>query len=210
VDAMTTTQQLDTLFSNMVEAIETRQKVAVERVAANTKKHLERELSAASGGNMALSGFSRTTGGRRKVAGPLQPGVGKKIGVGYKTFPDGRGALISGRGPIPLVEHDIPKHVVVSRHARGAGFTRTNAKGKQVKGRNSIGSRNASVLFGLGAAGGGRRAVLHWGGNIFARYTFASSKGRQPWAKGSRAAGGEVARIFQQSEMEILENVLGR
>jgi hypothetical protein len=156
-----------------------------------------------------LSGTSRTTGGKRKLIGPVLPSAGRKIGVRTKTTTSSKtSVLVSATGPLQLVENDVAPHIVVSRHAKGAGFERVNAKGRKVKGRNTIQSRQASVLFGLGAGGGDRRAVLHWGGNIYARYVIASSRGRHPWRASVNEVTPKVAEIHGKATVEVLESAL--
>lgn len=186
-------------FDRLGKGIEKRQKEAARAGAVVIDREVTRRLKAATGGDLVLSGMTRTTGGKR--SGSKRP---MRVKIGPARQSDG--VFVSITGPAQLVENDVAKHIVVSRHAKGAGYTKVNAKGNTVKGRATRQSRQASVAFGLGAAGGGRRAVLHWGNN-WARYTTASSKGRHPWRNGVRAARPKAAREMARVESGALTEV---
>ena len=179
------------------KGIEARQKEAARAGARVVEREVNGRLRRATGGDGVLSGTTRTTGGRRQSQGRRMRVLTRPA----RSNPDGQ--FVSITGPAHLVENDVKRHVVVSRHAKGAGYTKVNARGRSVRGRSTRESRQASVLFGLGAGGGGRRAVLHWGDN-YRRFTFAESKGRHPWRDGVRAARPKAVRAMRDVESRAL------
>lgn len=162
----------------------------------------EKRIREASGGDGVLSGMMRATG-TRSTRKPKPMGTFHRV----EPRPGGFQAYVRATGPVHLVEHDVARHIVVSRWAKGAGYTRTTKAGKTVQGRSTRESRVASVAFGLGAAGGGRRAVLHWG-SVFARYSYASSKGRQPWKRGVDEARPRLGEIQAAAQRAAIRSAL--
>lgn len=185
----------------LATAIEGRSSESVERSAFAIKKRVAKRVAAATGGDSILSGTTVGKNGKINTRG-------KKIGVRYrlskgKAKPS---AIVGMTGPADLVENDQARHIVTSRYAKGAGYQRLTKTGRTVKGRSTKESRAASVLFGLGAEGGGRRAVLHWGG-IYARYTEAESKGRHPWKDGVKEATGDIPKIHAEVNRAAIKSV---
>lgn len=157
---------------------------AIETAAKETKRVTVELMAKATGGDLALSGTTRTTGPKRSTRST--PATKGKIGVNYKVErrPAGDQALVRATGPAQLVENDVKRHVVVSRYAKAS--ERVNyigRKGNVLAGRSSRQARNVAVMAGIGTTGD-RRAVLRWGGTNYARWTTASSKGRHPWRNG--------------------------
>jgi hypothetical protein len=193
-------------FQRAAKLVEAAGPVSVRTVAGIVEKSVDAKLVAALGADRILSGTTRTTG-TKKATGKSKKG---RIAVTAKPLNGGPSAqiLIGLTGPAQLIENDVKKHIVVSKWVKGAAYTKVNAKGKTVKGRATRQSRIASVAFGLGAAGGGRRAVLHWGGNIFARYTTASSKGKHPWRDGVAQSQSQVLAAHAQVQRQALRSVI--
>lgn len=191
-------------FEMLSQDMDRRRDEGIRNAAKVVEHSVLRRMASATGGDMVLSGMTRTTGTRRG-------GSRGKVGVKTKvdTFGGNMSATVRATGPAHLVESDVKRHPVVSRYAKGAAYTRTTKSGRVVRGRSSRQSRSASVLFGLGAAGGGRRAVLHWGGNNYARYVFAESKGRHPWAKGVSAAEPKASAEIAKSVAGSISRVFG-
>lgn len=175
--------ELGRKFDTLSREIEYRQAEAQRNAAKVVQRSVMTRLRAATGGDLMLSGMNATKAPTRSG----KPRAKGKMGVRIAPERGGGGLLVAATGPVQLVESDVQKHIVTSRYSKGAGYTRTTKAGRVVKGRSTRESRAASVALGLGATGGGRRAVLHWGGN-YARWTVASSKGREPWRKGVDAA----------------------
>lgn len=194
--------ELSRRFEAMAQAFESRKAESERKVAARFVDRVDARIKAAVGPDRVLSGTTRTTGRKRSNRGGKAAGRIQAYAKAEKA-----GTLVAVRGPLQLAENDVAKHVVVSQYVKGAGYTRVNAKGKTVKGRSTRESRQASVLFGLGAAGGGRRAVLHWGNN-YARYTFASSKGRHPWRDGVAEASKEIPSVHAQVQLEAIASAV--
>lgn len=186
--------ELGAKFSTLARNLESVQKGAARSGARVIEQAVQREMRAATGGDLVLSGMTRTTGPKRSNSGGI-----KKIGVKVRPMRDG--VLVAATGPAQLVENDVKPHIVTSRHAKGAAYTRTTKAGKTVKGRSTRESRQASALFGLGVTGGGRRAVLHWGNN-FARFTRSSSKGRHPWRNGVRQSRDRAVGVMRLEEVK--------
>lgn len=199
-----TALELGRKFDSLSREIEQRQVESARTGARIIEREVTGKLRSATGGDFALSGMNRTSA-------PTKTGKARskgKMSVRVRPARGETGAfLVAATGPVQLVENDVAKHIVVSRYAKGAGFTRTTKAGKTVAGRSSRQSRVASVAFGLGAAGGGRRAVLHWGGNNYARYTTASSKGRHPWRNGVRASRDRAAAAMTKTHVAAVGKV---
>lgn len=196
--------ELGRKFDSLSREIEQRQVESARDGARIIEQAVNGRLRAATGGDFALSGINRsatlTKSGKERSKG--------RMGVKVRPARGETGAfLVAATGPVQLVENDVQKHIVVSRYAKGASFTRTTKAGRTVKGRSSRQSRIASVAFGLGAGGGDRRAVLHWGGNNYARYTTASSKGRHPWRNGKRASEGRAAAAMRAPHIQAVGKV---
>lgn len=194
-------------FVALADGVEKQQHSSVDAVALHTTKILRSRIAAASGGDNVLSGTTRTTRRQKRKGNESK---GKKLGVGYDLAPSGRQALIAARGPLPLIEVDQAPHVVVSRWATGAEYQRHTKAGRVIAGKSTIGSRQASVLTGNGAAGGGRRAVLNQGGGVFRRWTISSSKGKHPWEFGIKEASPAVGRIHAKATHETIAAALRR
>lgn len=196
--------ELGRKFDSLSREIEQRQVESARNGARVIEREVTGKLRAATGGDFALSGMNRsatlTKSGKERSKG--------RMAVRVRPARGETGAfLVAATGPVPLVENDVAKHIVVSRFAKGAGFTRTTKTGRTVKGRSSRQSRIASVAFGLGAEGGGRRAVLHWGGSNYARYTTASSKGRHPWRNGVRESRDRAAKAMRGTHITAVSKV---
>lgn len=190
--------ELGRKFVSLARSVEQRQQRATAAGAAIIEREVRGRVRSATGGDLILSGTNRTTGSKRSA----KPGA-KRIDVRAERSKASTGTVVRMIGPAQLVENDVAKHIVTSRYVKGAGYTRVNAKGKTVKGRTTRQSRQASVAFGLGAAGGGRRAVLHWGNN-WARYTTASSKGRHPWRDGVAVSRQKASRAVVAEEAKAI------
>mgnify|MGYP000063580176 CR=1 FL=1 len=175
---MAVSRDLGRVFERLQQEVEQAAHETPVRIADQFVRKANARISRATGGDQKLSGTARVTGVRRRSSSPMDM-AGRKVEVVSRKL-DAGSVLLESRGPIKLVEGDVKKHIVTSRHATGDTGRRVNAAGKSVKIRNSIANRQASVMAGV-ALGGGRRAVLHWGNN-YARYVRASSKGRHPWA----------------------------
>lgn len=190
-------------------AMEGAEEIAVREISALTKAIGLGKIRSATGGDLVLSGTGRTTIGRNDKARKSKE---KKLNIGYDISPGQRGpiGLVSARGPLPLVENDQKPHVVTSRFAVAAGYEQVVMTGKRAgqmrKGRNTIDARTASVLFGAGL-GGGRRAVLNFGGGNYRRSVIASSKGRKPWAKTLDEVRPQINRILAGAERKALLSV---
>lgn len=200
--ATTNVDQLVRRLEAIGPAMEAAQRTVAQRSGELVRASTERNIMAATGGDGVLSGMTRTTGGRSKRP-PRPIRVRSRVerrGTGWQAF-------VKASGPMPLIERDVDRHIVVSRHAQGATYTRTTKTGKTRTGRSTRQSRVASVAFGLGAAGGGRRAVLHWGDN-YARYTFASSKGRHPWRRGVDQAAPQFGQIQAEAQRAAIRQAL--
>lgn len=184
-------------FDALARGIEQRQTTAARAGAAVIGRQVTSNLRAATGGDMMLSGMSRTTTARKGARGGA-----KKMGV--RVFPArDDGVIVKATGPVQLVENDVPPHFVVSRHAKGAQRLGTN--GRRLRATRQ--SRIASVAFGEGAAGGGRRAVLRLSDGRFRRFTIASSKGRHPWRNGVRQSRDRAARAMRIEEAKEIAKV---
>jgi len=201
-------QSPDQLFRR-IEALPTVMAAAQRQVAEEAGRLIvsttERRIMDATGGDGVLSGMTRTTKGRRSTPRPM--GASSKI----EPSPTGARAFVRARGAVHLVEHDIARHVVVSRWAQGDESTREDRvlkSGAIRKGRATNKSRIASVEAGLGARGGGRRAVLNLGGGTYRRWTTASSKGRQPWKRGVDDARPQLAEIQARAQRAAIRSAL--
>lgn len=190
-------------------AMEDAEKIAVDEISQLMKTVGLRNIRSATGGDLVLSGTGRTTLGRNEKARKSKE---KKLNVGYDVKLGSRGpmALVSARGPLQLVENDIPVHFVTSRFAIAASYrdviTTGKRAGKTRKGRNTIDARAASVMFGAGL-GGGRRAVLNFGGGTYRRWALVRSKGRRPWQRTVDEVRPQVSRIFSSAERKALLSV---
>lgn len=175
-------------FDALSHGVKQQQKIAERAGGRVIEKAVAPRIKAATGGDGKLSGM-----------GP------KARRITVVTRSTGAGALVKVNGPAQLIENDVDKHYVVSKYAKGA--QRVGANGRKL--RSTRRSRIASVAFGQGAAGGGRRAVLNLGNGQFRRWTVAYSKGRHPWRHGVRASraravqemrkveAAEIARVFR-------------
>ena len=173
-------------FDKLARDVDKRKRTA-ERVGGTViEQSVAPRLRAATGGDGKLSGM-----------GPKA----RQITVRTRSTP--AGALVRVVGPAQLVENDVPKHYVVSKYATGA--QRIGANGRRL--RSTRRSRIASVAFGQGAAGGGRRAVLNLGGGQFRRWTVAYSKGRHPWRDGVAASRQRAVQAMRAEEAKAITQV---
>lgn len=186
----------------MFVAMERGVRLAGRSAALDSAKLIQRQVDtrvlARTGSDRVLSGMTRSSKRRRK---------GRPIRIVTKPRLSGPkpSVLVSAKGPMPLIENDIAPHTVVSQWVTGPARLRRNAKGKLVESRrkSSKASRIAAVELGLGAAGGGRRAVMHWG-NVWTRYVSASSKGTQPWRKGVDEVKPKIGLIHGQAQRSAI------
>lgn len=171
-------------FDDLARGVEKRQKDAERAGGRVIERAVGIRVRAATGGDGKLSGM-----------GPK----GRRITVATRST--SAGALVKLNGPAQLIENDVDKHYVVSKYAKGA--QRIGANGRKLRATRR--SRIASVAFGQGAAGGGRRAVLNLGNGQFRRWTVAYSKGRHPWRDGVRVSRGRAVTEMRKVEAaEIL------
>ena len=207
--AFTDPAELAKRIAGAARAMEDAEKIAVDEISLLVKTVGLRNMRAATGGDLTLQGTGRTTLGRNEKARKSKE---KKLNIGYDIKLGGRGplSLVSARGPVHLVENDIPVHFVTSRFAVAAGYSEVITSGKRAgqtrKGRNTIDARAASVLFGAGL-GGGRRAVLNFGGGNYRRWALVRSKGRRPWERTLDEVRPQVNRILGSAERKALLSV---
>lgn len=190
-----TAAQLGQKVQRTAKRIESANKAAVNVAAGEMKQTITGLMAGASGGDLVLSGMTRTTGPKRSNRGGI-----KKLGVRYRVESRARGpqAYLRATGPAHLVEDDQPKHPVVSRYAKaGSSVSYLGKKGKRINSRSSRQARGIAVRLGE-ATTGDRRAVLHWGNN-YARWTVASSKGRHPWKHGVAASAPKARATMRQA-----------
>lgn len=200
-------RQLSAKMTQAGQKVDRASRQAIDLAAAETKRVTLGLMAQATGGDLILSGTTRTTGPKRTTKAT---GTKGKIGVRYKIEqrPAGAQAFVAATGPAQLVENDVKKHPVVSRYAKAServqyvtrgGSVRTSRANRQVRG--------IAVMAGI-ATTGDRRAVLHWG-NRYARYTVASSKGRHPWERGMTAMRPRVPQIVAQANRRALLREFG-
>jgi len=184
-------------FDKLSREIDARQKQASRNGAAVIEREVRQKMRAATGGDLVLSGLGQSKGGKSRG----------KLGVKTapaRAVPDA--TIVFATGPAHLAENDVDKHYVVSKYAKGAQRI-SQTTGRKLRATRQ--SRIASVAFGQGAAGGGRRAVLHWGGNNYARFVVASSKGRHPWRNGVKASQQKAVVAMRKHEVGALTKVFG-
>lgn len=209
----TSSADLARKFQALADEIERRQTPAAKAGAQVVAKEVRRNVRQATGGDMILSGSTRTTARTRS-------GRARRVArVDVFTAPSKAvkgGSFVGMRGPAHLVENDIAKHYVFSRYARAAGSKRISrsvpmlgADGQALRTRaGKIRRRRIDTraeAFGAGGAvGGDRRAVLNLGGGNFKRWTVAYSKGRKPWKRGVQATRGRAVRAMRHEEMKAV------
>lgn len=174
-------------FDQLSREVEKRQRLAERAAAVPINRAVTRNLRAATGGDMRLSGMGRK-------ARPMR--------VATRSVTSG--TLVKVNGPAQLVENDVDKHYVVSKYAEGAARISATT-GRRLRATRR--SRVASVAFGAGAAGGGRRAVLNLGGGRYLRWTVAYSKGRHPWRDGVRASRSKAVQAMRAEEAKAVVRV---
>lgn len=185
--------ELSRKFQRLADGIDQSTKPAERAGAQVIEREVRGRVRSATGGDFALSGMQRS--GAKSTRG--------RIGVRSEPARGREGRIVRMTGPAQLVENDVDKHYVVSKYAKGA--QRIGASGRRL--RSTRQSRIASVAFGAGAAGGGRRAVLNLGNGRYLRWTVAYSKGRHPWRDGVRSSHGravqEMRRVERQQLLEV-------
>lgn len=189
----TSALELSRKFARLADGIERSTTPAERAGAAIIEREVRGKVRAATGGDFALSGMQRkgATSTRGRIGVRSEPARGRE------------GRIVRMTGPAQLVENDVDKHYVVSRYAKGA--QRIGANGRRL--RSTRQSRIASVAFGQGAAGGGRRAVLNLGNGKYLRWTVAYSKGRHPWRDGVRTSRPRAAAAMRREETKPLFEV---
>lgn len=198
-------KQLSSKMTQAGRKVDRASREAIELAAGETKRVTVGLMAKATGGDLVLSGMTRTTGPKRSTSANRG-----KVGVRYKVEQRTAGAqaFVSATGPAHLVENDVKKHPVVSRYARTSEGVQYVTKGGAVrKSRTNRQVRGIAVMAGI-ATTGDRRAVLHWG-NRYARYTVASSKGRHPWERGMDAMRPRVPQIVAQANRRALIREFG-
>lgn len=173
-------------FNTLAKGVKQQERTAERAGGRIVERAVSPRLRAATGGDMKLSGM-----------GP------KARRMSVSTRSTQAGALVKVNGPAQLVENDVAKHYVVSKYAKGA--QRVGSNGRKLRATRR--SRIASVAFGQGAAGGGRRAVLNLGGGQFRRWTVAYSKGRHPWRDGVRVSRDRAVREMRRVEVNEIARV---
>ena len=190
-------------------SMEAAQAATVKQVAEQSKATILANIRSATGGDQLLSGAKRPAPGPRKSGKKRTPRE-KKIGVSYRVRDgvNGPTALVRATGPLQLVENDVKPHFVVSRFAVANAYSQVITTGKRAgktrKGRNTREARIASVAFGLGSVGGGRRAVLNLGGGTYRRWTTSHSQGRHPWRRGVEEVTPTVIGIHADNQRKAL------
>lgn len=200
-------KQLSAKMTQAGKRVDRASREAIGVAAKETKRVTLGLMAQATGGDLILSGTTRTTGPKRTAAKSTAKG---KIGVRYKVEQRATGAqaFVAATGPAQLVENDVKKHPVVSRYARTSeGVQYVTKKGAVRSSRANRQVRGIAVMAGI-ATTGDRRAVLHWG-NRYARYTVASSKGRHPWERGMTAMRPRVPQIVAQANRRALIKEFG-
>ena len=190
--------ELSRKFAALADEVEKRQAEASKQGAAVVARKVRSNVRAATGGDFVLSGTTRTTAKTRSG----KPRKAARIDVfTAKARSVKDGSFVGMRGPAQLIENDVNKHYVVSRWATGA--QNISAKtGRKIRATRQ--SRIATVAFGQKLTGGGRRAVLNFGGGNYKRWTVAYSKGRKPWERGVRSARGEAVRAMRNHEAKAV------
>lgn len=163
--------------TGMVNAVERDRRAIVRSGAETAAERQRRVMQQDSGGDMQLSGVGR----RRGRAGNA------RIGVRVRNLGDL--AEVTATGPLPLIDRDVPGHVIRSSYVRGA--YRSSRAGGQRTGQ----------IFGPAAPTirGDRRAVLNIPGVGFRRSArHPGTRGKDTWSRGLRvglpAADVEIAK----------------
>lgn len=182
-------------FDALAREVETRQKQASRNGAAVIEREVRQRLRGATGGDLVLSGLGTSKAGKARG----------KLGVRTapaRSVPDA--SVVFATGPAHLVESDVDKHYIVSKYAKGAQRI-SQTTGRRLRATRQ--SRIASVAFGAGAAGGGRRAVLNFGNGQYRRWSVAYSKGRHPWRNGVRASQQRAIVAMRKHELGAVTKV---
>ena len=154
---------------------------------------VQREMRAATGGDLVLSGMTRTTGPKRSNSGGI-----KKIGVKVRPVRDG--VLVAATGPAHLVENDIKPHIVTSRHARGGLHPHHEG------GQDRQGSVHPRVTTGLSAVRTGRDWRRSSGGPALGQQLRPVHEvvveGRHPWRNGVRQSRDRAVGVMRLEEVK--------
>lgn len=156
----------------MANAVERDRRTIVAAGARKAAAKQEDVIRFDSGGDMRLSGVGR----RRGRAGGARLGVRVRI--------QGNSAEVLASGPLPLIDRNVPGHVIRSAYVRGA--YRTTRTGGQILGPAAPTIR------------GDRRAVIAIPGVGFRRSArHPGTRGKDTWDRGKRlglpAADIEIA-----------------
>jgi hypothetical protein len=175
VKASSNVSTLGPRMKKMATAIEKGSKATVNAAALQSKKIIEKQRDADTGGDGRLSGVGRS---------------GAKLGVSYKlegTASNPR-AFMRATGPWPLIENNTTGRVI--RPKRVAGASRRGFVGPVAPGQFS-GSRRAVLnIPGIGY----RRSARHPG-----------TKGKKTFAKGRAAAAVPAAEIVRKRTNAIVK-----
>lgn len=208
--------ELSRKFNQLATEVERRQAAASRAGATVIVKSVKPRVLAATGGDLVLSGTTRTTGKRVK-----RSGLAKKIDVRLKNEIRGGSpqSFVYMTGPAQLVENDVQPHFVYSRHARAEGISRisrsyvvtdlTGAPVRNSRGRAKrvrVDTRAAAKMFG-GHILADRRAVLNIGNGEYRKFTVAKSLGRQPWRKGVDESRSAAIAVMRRTESGAITQV---
>lgn len=152
---------------------------------------VDRRLVATVGADRTLSGMTRNSRRKGKKVPPMAILVRPRQMTGARPT-----VMVKAKGPMHIRDKDIAPHPVVSQWVRPTQMRR-NKKGKLVETRRAMTRAKLMVAADAGVelSGGGRRAVLHWGGNVYARRTTASSRGTRMWRSGVNEAAPLLGEI---------------
>lgn len=175
-------------LSDWQRSIEAAKRLGVMKAAAASKRIINANISAATGGDMRLSGTAGS--GTKRASGNVVSSKGApQLGAVYRT--SGESAIVRAFGPVQLVEGDTKPHTIGSRYA-GVGKTR---------------AARLADLADFGASRGGRRAVLRWGGN-FAKYVKTpGTTGKHPWEHGVKEAEPVIKKIMGDEQDAAMRSV---
>ena len=190
----TSTGQFLGKLNRYATKLELNDRDAMREAGDRTTKLLNIQARMATGGDQLLSGYR--AGGKGKPV-PLRAvsRLEKRKG-GYQAY-------VRARGPWQLVENDVEPHMVTSRRTVApAEFRGRDKRGRRR--RNSKASRERAVLGGATLLGPGKLKWQEGGKDKFAQFTIASSKGRQPWAKGVAQAKPVTTRMFVERQRRTI------
>lgn len=212
----TSALELSRKFDRLAQGIGKAEEPAGKAGAQVIARKVRSNVRAATGGDFILSGSTRTTA-RTRSGKPRRAARIDVFTAKARSVPNG--SFVGMRGPAHLIENDVDKHYVFSRYARAAGRKRISRSaliyddaGNLVTGRGGrakrrrIDTRSEAFAAG-GRVSGDRRAVLNLGNGNYKRWTVAYSKGRQPWARGVRAAQRQAVAAMRREETKPLFEV---